>query len=424
MATAKKTSNSKKSKAIPSTTSAGKVATEKRAEGAKPPPAKQAAPRQSIPKETKSATPAAAKRTRVSKHVGQPPVPKVPATGPLTLEEARALAIAKRPQALAQRALSAAPPATPRSVAQEREELRQAQKAELVRRLREYKETMAILKERGARKPGRATAPAGAGRTPLAASAAAGFVPLQIFAEGDSWFDYPAHAFKRGLVPRLERRLGVPILNLAKAGDEVRYMLGVEQYKLLAEHLSQGCPAGGAWDALLFSGGGNDIVDNPMALWVKHWNPALPAEDHLNTQRFASALSLVRAGYEDLIALRDRLSPTTCLLFHGYDFAIPDGRGVCFNSLGPWLKPTFDLRGFPTRDAGSAVVKAMLSEFAKVLQTLADNNPGVRFINGQGLLPETTSSWHNELHPSSEGFDRHADNFRAALKELFPTRVA
>ena len=225
-------------------------------------------------------------------------------------------------------------------------------------------------------------------------------------------------------MPRLERRLGVPILNLAKAGDEVRYMLGVEQYKLLVEHLSNGCPAGGAWDVFLFSGGGNDIVGNPMALWVKGWNSLLSPEEHLNTPRFASALSLVRAGYEDLISLRDRLSPTTCLVFHAYDFAIPDGRGVCLNAVGPWLKPTFDLRGFPSREAASVLVKAMLTEFAKVLQTLADHHSMVRFINGQGLLPATTSSWHNELHPSSDGFDRHADNFRAVLKELFPTRVA
>ena len=52
-------------------------------------------------------------------------------------------------------------------------------------------------------------------------------------------------------------------------------MLGVEERKLLTEQLRNGCPAGGPWDVLLFSGGGNDIVDNPMALWIRDWNPAL-----------------------------------------------------------------------------------------------------------------------------------------------------
>ena len=46
-------------------------------------------------------------------------------------------------------------------------------------------------------------------------------------------------------------------------------MLGVEERAILTEHLTNGCPAGGPWDVLLFSGGGNDIVGNPMALWVR-----------------------------------------------------------------------------------------------------------------------------------------------------------
>lgn len=417
MATAK-TPAAKKSKPGRAAKAAGKA----RAAPAKP-PAKKARPAASRPAAAKQ--PASGRSAGAGTAVAaRPSAARVPASGPLTLEQARTLASVKRlyqgaPQPLAAAVAGpAAPePATVRSVARERQRLDKAQGAEIAQRVRDYKAVMTLLKDRGARGPGRG----GAGADPLAA-AAAGFVPLQVLAEGDSWFHYPPFIRTGGLVPRLERRLGVPILSLATAGDEVRFMLGVKQYRILAGHLRDGCPAGGAWDVLLFSGGGNDIVDNPMALWLKDWNPALPPEAHLNAQRFAAALALVRAGYEDMIVLRDRLSPTTQLVFHGYDFAIPDGRNVCFT--GPWLKPAFDLRGFPTREAGAAVVRVMLAEFARLLQSLADSHPKVRFINGQGLLPETTDSWHNELHPSSEGYDRHADNFRAVLKELFPTRVA
>ncbi len=226
--------------------------------------------------------------------------------------------------------------------------------------------------------------------------------------------------FGGGIIPRLEDRLGVPILNLAKAGDEVRYMLGVEEREVLAKYLTDGSPAGGPWDVLLFSGGGNDIVDNPMALWVKDWNPALPPADHIHKARFDAALALVQAGYEDLIELRDQLSPTTHLVFHGYDFAIPDGRGIC--GFGPWLKPTFQLRKFPARAAMEAVVKAMLQQFAAMLTALS--GPTVTFINGQGTLVPQPSSWHNELHPARAGFGKFADIFQVELKALFPDRVA
>jgi hypothetical protein len=49
----------------------------------------------------------------------------------------------------------------------------------------------------------------------------------------------------------------------------------------------------------------------------------------IDQPRFDSALALVRAGYEDLIGLRDQLSPTTHILLQQYDYAIPDGRGIC-----------------------------------------------------------------------------------------------
>jgi len=343
-----------------------------------------------------------------------------PAAGPVTLAEARALVLAKEPK-LAKRAVSkgAMPPASPATVGAERKKLEQERREELARRVRDYKATMAIMKKRGARAP----QPKGASKRKRGEPVPQGgsFAPLQIFAEGDSWFDYPVPFFGGGIIPRLEDRLGVPILNLAKAGDEVRYMLGVEERKLLMEHLSNGCPAGGPWDALLFSGGGNDIVDNPMALWIKDWDPTVTPANHIHQARFASALDLVRAGYEDLIELRDKLSPNTHLIFQGYDFAIPDGRGVCF--LGPWLKPTFDLRGFPTQDDRFQVVKAMLQQFATLLTTLAAQ-PNVTFINGQGTLAPQKSSWHNELHPSRGGFETFADIFQQKVRALFPGRVA
>jgi hypothetical protein len=159
-----------------------------------------------------------------------------------------------------------------------------------------------------------------------------------------------------------------------------------------------------------------------MVLWVRDFDPSVPPAALLNQPRFDVALALVRAGYEDLIALRDQHSRSTHLVFHGYDFAIPDGRGICH--LGPWLKPTFDLRGFPNRAAAIAVVEAMLTQFAAMLTALAAAHKQVTFINGQGTLPRQTSAWHNELHPESSGYDKFADLFHSKLKEIFPDRVA
>jgi hypothetical protein len=200
-------------------------------------------------------------------------------------------------------------------------------------------------------------------------------------------------------------------------------MLGVKQRKELIRYLASGSPAGGPWDALFFSGGGNDIVDNPMALWVRDFVPGVPAAQLINQPRFDNALALVKAGYEDLVAVRNAVSPQTHLFFHTYDHAIPDGRGVC--NLGPWLKPTFELRGFPRDDTTAAfeVVKEMLRQFAVMLKKLQQAHGGVTVIDGQGTLVPVRESWHNELHPSKDGFRKFAVLFAQALETQFPTRA-
>lgn len=333
------------------------------------------------------------------------------ATGPLTLDEATALVKASAPRRVA--AASATP--TPDSVGAERQRLEDQQRQTARERIAEYREVMALMKSRGAAAPDAAVA------RPPALARATVRQPLQILAEGDSWFEYPFPLFGGGIIPRLARRLGVPILNLAKAGDEVRFMLGVKQRAELIEQLQHGSPAGGDWDVLLFSGGGNDIVADPMALWIKDYDARVSAAQNINQPRFDAALSLVRGGYEDLIALRDGLSPGTHLFFHAYDFAIPDGRDVCH--LGPWLKPSLDLRGFPNLAARMAVVKEMLLQFAAMLQGIADAHPRVTLINAQGLLAPRAQSWHNELHPTRAGFDAFADRFRQDINAAFPARV-
>lgn len=333
-------------------------------------------------------------------------------SGPVTLAQARALARVRAPALRGARA--ALPTASPAKVGLERRKLELKQAQERRARIKEYKATLAIMKKRGVK--GLAPRRAKGARTPKAAAK-----PLQVIAEGDSWFEYPVPFFGGGIIRRLEDELGVPILNLAKAGDEVRYMLGVTERKILIEQFTKGCPAGGPWDALLFSGGGNDIVDNPMALWIRDFNATLPPAALIHQARLDAALALVRAGYEDLIALRDGMSPQTRLFFHGYDFAIPDGRGICH--LGPWLKPTFDLRGFPTQPSRFEVTKIMLRQFAAMLQSLESSHPGVTFINGQGTLAPQTSSWHNELHPAKKGFNAFAALFHQVLKGQFPDRV-
>lgn len=380
--------------------------------------------RKKVSKQSAKPTKKAAKRRAPASRQSRQPR-SANAVEPLTLDEA--LAIVRgggsgrprrnllRPEAESAEALPVAP-----TTVEMRVELKKQQHAEVEQRIKEYAETMALMKERGVRGMEPEVAVANVRRRRTGARSAAG--PLKIIAEGDSWFDYPYPGFGGGVIDRLQAKLGVPILNLAKAGDEVRYMLGVQQREAITKRLIDGSPTGDRWDVMLFSGGGNDIVGEPMALWIEEYKSSLAAHTLINQPRFEAALAIVKAGYEDLIKIRDDYSPNTYIVFHGYDFAIPDGRGVCF--YGPWLKPTFMHRKFPANlKVATEVVEVMLRQFAQVLKYIEDENEGVTFINTQGTLRRDVASWHNELHPSAEGFDKFAGLFAQDLKALFPNRL-
>jgi hypothetical protein len=357
-------------------------------------------------------------RSRRGRSHRAPIKPTASAAGPVTLAQAQAIAHVRKPStAIKVRATrgAASQPATPAAVGLERRKLRAAQQRELRRRVSEYKATLDVLDRRGA-----TNVPAGSRARPATARKVV-TDPLRVLAEGDSWFDYPVPFFGGSIIPRLQKRLGLPILNLADAGDEVRFMLGVEQREKLFKHLQEGNPAGVHWDVLLFSGGGNDIVSDPMVLWIRDFSSNTPPANHIHQARLQAALDIVRAGYEDLIEMRDRLSPDTTLILHAYDFAIPDGRGIC--NLGPWLKPTFDFRKFPTRAVAFEVVKAMLMQFAAMLNSIAAAHSKVAVIDSQNTLNPVVGSWHNELHPEKLGFERFAAKFYDKLKALFPARV-
>jgi hypothetical protein len=127
---------------------------------------------------------------------------------------------------------------------------------------------------------------------------------------------------------------------------------------------------------------------------------------------------LVRAGYEDLIALRDKLSPGTHLVFQGYDFAIPDGRGICH--FGPWLKPTFDLRKFPTLAARQVVVKAMLQQFAATLTSLPLNP---RSLHQRPRHAATQVSSAQRIHPIAQVLRNSPTSSMGAGSSTRPCRV-
>lgn len=252
--------------------------------------------------------------------------------------------------------------------------------------------------------------------------------PLRLVAQGDSWFDYPLPVpilDQSDVIAHLRRlpSMSPYVLSLAEAGKSTEDMLGVTKLHELIQNLNN--PANGGFDAILFSGGGNDLVGNQFRLWLKD-APAKATDptDGLNQARVDAVLEVVRAGYEDLFIARDRsIYPEIQIFGHSYDFAIPNGIPVnCVVQIGPWLKPGLDDRGWTDPVTARQIVRLLLEQFAKMLDGFeADKKKKFVHIRTQGTL--TDNQWANELHPKPNGFAAITAKFVAALRATFHGRI-
>lgn len=256
----------------------------------------------------------------------------------------------------------------------------------------------------------------------LELAAPAGLRPLNLFSDGDSWFDYPLPVLDPNDTIKSIASHGKPrpfTLNLAHYGDEARDDLGVQQRLRIIDNLTD--PENGTFDAILFSGGGNDTVGNQFCLWIQNFAAGMTPPQGINGPRLDSVLGVVRSAYEDLIAVRDQYAPQAPLFIHAYDFAIPNGVGVCKGTIGPWLKPSLDFRGWKNLATATQVVKQFLLRFRDLLAQIAQSHSNVILVETQGTL--APNDWANELHPSPEGFDKIGAKFLTALRAAFPGRI-
>jgi len=260
-----------------------------------------------------------------------------------------------------------------------------------------------------------------------AVGAARPVMPLALMANGDSWFDYPLNgnlfpSENTDIVAHLQTMgdLHPVILNLAHHGDATTDEMGVSKQQSMIKALMEPnnwlSPAKKP-DAILFSGGGNDIVGEQFCIFLDY---NVLGATGLNASRFAGKLRAVEASYRDLFVFRDRYAPGVPILGHSYDFAIPNGRHP--PCAGPWLKPSLDFTGWTNASVGASIVRRALEAFRDLLVALAaDPANGFTLVETQGTLEP--ADWANELHPYPPGFGKVATRYLEALRAMFPGRI-
>jgi hypothetical protein len=250
--------------------------------------------------------------------------------------------------------------------------------------------------------------------------------PGLLVAEGDSWFDYPFC----DVLAELEDGFSYEVESVAHRGDTIEEMVyDPNQLEKLARKLERLKAGDRRPKAILLSGGGNDIAGEAFSVLLNHKRSGLPA---LNAQMVAGLLEQrLRAAVIELssavtVLCREAFGSALPILFHGYDYPIPDGRGYLggFWVLpGPWLEPGFRRKGYEDLGERCAVMVALIDGFNALLSGVA-GGPGlehVRHVDLRGSLSCELGGrayrrwWGNELHPTERGFRTVAGRFHRAL---------
>ena len=255
--------------------------------------------------------------------------------------------------------------------------------------------------------------------------------PPKIAAEGDSWFRGPG----TGIPQRLSYRLRTPILNLADGGDTISEMPPGSTRRRRRQSMTHKRQIGRlrnaldafSFDALLLSGGGNDLL-----VWADDYvRTGFPAggdiPDVVIDDNLERLLGDIAEAYFELADLAVRRVPQIKLVVHQYARPVLLGQGqrIGFWSIGPWFSRILDRKceaaACPPALA-KRVVSALFGRLAQCIENLC-TPPSTPFVlvGTLDLLPQT-QHWDDELHPSDVGGGIVADEFKTTMETLFPGR--
>ncbi len=257
---------------------------------------------------------------------------------------------------------------------------------------------------------------------------------LRLLAEGDSWFSLgsiPAH----NLLMELRFEKSVVVLDLAYPGDQVREMFrrmwdyGAEFANWMAMRSTW------RWDAILMSGGGNDLIAAFPHLLRADIDPAnvAPArpQDLVNPVALAQLDRYLIESYIGFVNCRDRPDSPNAgvpMIIHTYDYPTPiNAPSLAFGlrTGGPWIFP--QLNGRIPREAWVPLTDYLLDHVAETLLTLPGRLPEFFVVDTRGTLTRAalgatgeSNDWENEIHPNPGGYRKLAARIAAEVQRRVP----
>lgn len=278
-------------------------------------------------------------------------------------------------------------------------------------------------------------------------SGEAGPYPFDLYqrkclAQGDSWFSIGALPPTR--TTRILAELTLPrstvIVNCAYPGAVLHRMASTTTSPMFRRFLAGKLAY--KWDAILLSGGGNDIIDAvgspptaPLAsrlLRTAAERGADPqAADYLSEPGWATFATHIGAVFNLLMDLRDSgINRSTPLIWHNYARVMPRP-APAGPGFGPWLLPALEQFAVPASDR-LAVADALTSRLCQLIADLvaarcardphcalyvADSwNAGIALAEPGST--DISGDWINEIHLTREGYRKCAAAWQQVLDPI------
>lgn len=256
------------------------------------------------------------------------------------------------------------------------------------------------------------------------------FYDSLILAEGDSWFTIGG-LFAPNLLMSLRFHKDTLVLNCASPGDTIVHMTALAHNYVYKEALRHDY----AWDAILLSGGGNDLIDRADEIILdkaqrKGMTIHGPA-DYCDAEQLDSLIDAVQLGYRTLVEARDNApgpGADAPILVHTYDYPTARNAPAHFivATAGPWIYRALIQAGIPEHD-WQLLTDYLFDQLAEGILELTrppHTLPNFHVIDTRNTLQRAepgsvgiSGDWLNEIHPDEDGYKKLAKKLE---KKLIP----
>ncbi|MEO7338513.1 MAG: hypothetical protein ABIV63_18215 [Caldimonas sp.] len=269
-------------------------------------------------------------------------------------------------------------------------------------------------------------------------------VDKRCLAQGDSWFSIGSFppGLTSNLLAQMELTRSVAVVNCARPGIALAHMTDTSRQqtflRLFAGRLAV------KWDAILFSGGGNDLIDAAtvgpsvqpalrlLATAAERGNGPLAGDDYISKPGWETFRIHLTAVFDALVARRDSgINQRVPMVFHTYAHIMPRPAPAGAGH-GPWLQPSMLAFAVPQAD-WLAVSSALMDRLADLFGALiaahraADPQCGLYRVDSRnaGAIPADpnehgpSGDYLNEIHPTRVGYTKLAAAWRNPLDAIF-----